>query len=700
MTSIPNTIVSSTAARGAELSRGSAGPPLVPSIPYRPVSGRYRGRGGGFEVELRIDVDGARPMNRVSADYFQLRGDKTVYAGSMRVDAPTLASSRTLLMLTGVGYSSWDTETSHVNVTIPRSSPSTPAANATLSHCTADGHVLARWECRYEAASFRQASLEEAVQPGVQRFESYDTGALRAGCSPRTVTHLSAFEDAGIEMVRTRKPVMLESSFAANTSWSDSELHAAMMQYFSGFADVPQWKIWLLHARLHDLDRGSAEPKLLGLMFDRQGKQRQGCALFYQAMAGTSPPRRRDQLFACVHELGHGFNLLHSFQKSRAIPPVPSRPGSATWMAYPHLFPGGETAFWREFAFQFDHLELDHLRHAFREDVIMGGNPFQVGAAFEQDPIPEAVQQEDPGLRLTLAVQPVLPYGVPVTVDYELSGTTRQGRHAPSCIGPRPGNLDIEIRRPDHTAIAFEPLLRHCRADDGRVLRLGDPPVRDSAFIHYGKNGFVFDSPGRYEIRARCAVSNGLFVLSNVSRIDVRPPVTRADHAAADLAFGDEQGVLMSLVGSDAPQLRQGNEALQTLVERYPRHPVASVPRLVHATNMARQYKAIQLDGSVNVRDSLPQEAATILHRTRGLEAFLHPAVIGSNEGARPRAVAQLLSQVPTDAISARVLHPFVRSRSGEIAMVIPQLLASTNSVLASAGSARRRRSAQDRRNG
>lgn len=668
----------------------------MPPTPHRPVSGRYRGRGDGFEVELRVDVDGARPMNRVSADYFRLQGDTTVYAGSMRVDAPTLASSGLRLTLSGAGYSSWETEPSHVTVTIPRSSPRAPAAKATLSHCTADGRVLARWECSYETASFRQAWLEEAVQPGVKRFESYDTGALPSGCSPRTVTHLSAFEDAGIEMVRTREPAMLKSPFAANASWSDSELHAAMMQYFSAFADVPQWKIWLLHARLHDLDRGSPTAKLLGLMFDQQGKQRQGCALFYQGMAGTSPGRRREQLFACVHELGHGFNLLHSFQKSLAIPPVPSRPGSATWMAYPYLFPGGETAFWQKFAFRFDNPELVHLRHAFREDVIMGGNPFKVGAAFERDAIPEVAEQEDPGLRLTLAVQPVLPYGVPVTVDYELSGTTREGRQAPSCIGPRPGNLDIEIRRQGQSAIVFEPLLRHCRADDGRVLRLGDPPVRDSAFIHYGKNGFVFGSPGCYEIRARCAVSNGLFVLSNVARIDVRPPVTRADHAAADLALGDEQGILMSLVGSDAPQLRRGNEALQTLVERYPRHPVASVPRLVHATNMAREYKAIQIDGSVNVRESHPQEAAAILLGTPGLETLLHPAVTGGSEAVRPRAVAQLLSQVPTDAISARVLHPFVRSRSGEIAMVIPQLLASTQSVLAATGSARRRRSAPE----
>jgi hypothetical protein len=209
------------------------------------------------------------------------------------------------------------------------------------------------------------------------------------------------------------------------------------------------------------------------------------------------------------------------------------------------------------------------------------------------------------------------------------------------------------------------------------MLRAGDPSVRDSAFIHYGRDGFAFAQPGRYEIRARCALPDGLFVLSNVVRIDVRPPVTRADHAAADLAFGDEQGALMSLVGSDAPHLQRGNEALQTIIERYPRHPIASVSRVIHATNAAREYKAIQVDGSIRVRASSPEEAAAILRGKPGVEV-LRAAAADSDEGAMSRAVKQLLSRVPTDPISAHVVHPYVRSRFNEITMILPQVLANS----------------------
>ncbi len=648
----------------------------MPPIPHPSVSGRYRGTDGDFEVELRVDVDGARPTHRVSADYFRLLPGDIEYFGSMRVDAPAVMSSRSLVTINGVGHSSWKTDATHVKVAVALEAANRPAI-ATLTHLTSSGRVRAHYECNYESANFRKVWIEEDAEQGVERFESYDTGMLPAGCSPRTLTHLSAFADAGIEMVRPREPGTLETAdVGPDASWSDAELHAAMIQHFSAFADVPQWAIWLLHARLHDRDRGAAQANLVGLMFDQHDSQRQGCALFYQGMAGTSPQRLRRQLFTCVHELGHGFNLLHSFQKGLARPLVPSRRGSLTWMAYPDLFPGGAAAFWSSFAFQFDDVELVHLRHASRDDVIMGGNPLTAGAAFEGDVATEAAQQADAGLRLRLAVPPVLPYGVPITLDLELSGTTTEGRRAQSVIGPRPGNVDIAIRGPDRTAFVFEPILRHCRVDDTIVLRAGDQPVRDSAFIHYGKRGFCFDWPGRYEIRARCTAPDGSSVLSNIAVTTVRPPVTPADRAVAELVFGDQQGTLMSLVGSDARELQKGNDALQTIVERYPEHPAASVPRLVRATNAAREFKEVGADNSIHVRGPRSADAAEILREQPGLEALLRSAVMTTDATALPGLVATLLSREPTDARSAYVMHPYIRSRIHEIATVVPQVLA------------------------
>ena len=73
----------------------------------------------------------------------------------------------------------------------------------------------------------------------------------------------------------------------------------------------------------------------------------------------------------------------------------------------------------------------------------------------------------------------------------------------------------------------------------------------DMAFIHYGKEGFYFERPGTYRLRARYTAPDGSIVVSGTTTIRVRPPATAEDVEVADLLFGDEQGTLMYLVGSD-----------------------------------------------------------------------------------------------------------------------------------------------------
>jgi hypothetical protein len=638
--------------------------------PGAPISGRYAGLSDGYEVELRVDVDGECPMHRVSADYFQLHRGKRRYHGSMRVDAPAVAVAGSATTITGSARPTWQTDADRIRITVAWNTTAAEP-HLTLRHIDRQGRTCAQYVCVRTSTCFRTLSLEEDEEQGVQCFESYDIASLPAPCAPRTLTHLSAFEEAGVEVVRTRERGELRSP---GVSWSDAELHAAMVRRFTAFADAPQWAMWLLHARLHDRDRTSNTASVVGLMFDQRGRQRQGCAVFYNAMksmGGSAAQGLRTQLFACVHEMAHAFNLLHSFQKSLAIPPVPSRPESATWMAYPALYPGGEEAFWAAFGFAFDDAELVHLRHAVRDDIIMGGNPFRAGAALTQEALDGDAQQEDPGLRLRLSAATHIPFGLPVTVEFTLWGTTQEGRTAPRVLGPRPGNVDVVVRGPDGRAKSFEPLLRHCRVADAVTLRAGDEPVRDSAFLHYGKDRFAFDTPGRYELIARCVTPNGATVLSNVVRIVVQPPVTRADREVAELVFDTQQGQLLSLVGSDAPSLRKGDEALQSIIERHPRHPVASVARVVRAINAAREFKVPQRDGLVRVRKPDPQEAAAILYDTPGLNALRRATAGTSDRKAIRRTIVRQLSRMGGTAPADR----YIRSRVNEIAVVMPEVL-------------------------
>jgi hypothetical protein len=286
-------------------------------------------------------------------------------------------------------------------------------------------------------------------------------------------------------------------------------------------------------------------------------------------------------------------------------------------MNYPWNFPGGPAAFWAAFPFQFDDLEVIHLRRAFRNNGIMGGSPFITGSALEQDPA----------------------WADPVVDEW-------------ACGSSSP---------------LFEPLMQHCRSAETVTLRAGDEPVSDSAFVHYGQDGLVFDTPGRYTLRARYDASDGSLVLSNMMTIRVRPPASETDNDVAELLLGEEQGILMSLLGSDAPSLDRGNEAFQEAIERYPDHPLTAYASIVRGTNLAREFKSVNADGSVSVRKPQKKEALKLLGAVTDVEAVRSAAKDSEDDMSMRMAAADALPQANrTEAPTT--MDPFLKARRVEIA--------------------------------
>ena len=645
----------------------------IPPIPFphvkRRVTGRYRSAGTPFQVELRVDIDGAHPTMRVSADYYSVSGSTITYFGSMRVDTVSITVSPTLVTITGLGRYTWAAGAPRVKITIPRvPMPSQPAA-ATLRHLTISGSPGATYICKWASRFLRSIMFEQDRQDSVPApFGSYDTGSLPSGGSARKLSIVGAYAEAGIEMQTSGTIDVVNTSEAgANATWSDAELHAAMVRHFSLWRNIPQWAVWLFHARLHDLG-----PGLYGIMFDLIGRQRQGAAVFYEGIGGTTSDKQRLQLYTCTHELGHCFNLLHSWQKSLATPPVlPDRPNSLSWMNYPWRYPlGGAGAFWNSFPFQFDGQELIHIRHAFRDQVIMGGNPFGTGSALEdpegwRDPI-----EDDSGLKLELRAPRSFAYGVPVSVDVELSGTGSRGRLVPQRLRPRNGNVEIAIRQPSGRVLVYKPLLHQCAMDDTIMLDADTPGITESAFVHYGQDGFYFDTPGSYRLRARTVAADGSIALSNMLDIRVQPPLSREDDEAAQLIFGDEQGILMYLMGSDFEQLETGNNALRELQQRFPKHPLAAVARLVQGVNAAREFKLVGPDNTVTVRKPEPQEANKLLSDVVDLPAARKAAARKKDPNAIRKAVASEIRETAPAKVGQDVAA-YIKARRREIAVEV-----------------------------
>ena len=125
--------------------------------------------------------------------------------------------------------------------------------------------------------------------------------------------------------------------------WSETELHQLMENRFDLFANTLQWNLYGVVVPWFGTT--SADIGYYGTMFDWGGYQagdtylRQGCAIAYNAIIGrggtlynTAAKRNRLVLQTFIHEVGHAFNLPHTWQRgvnpdSGSVHRPGSRPG-------------------------------------------------------------------------------------------------------------------------------------------------------------------------------------------------------------------------------------------------------------------------------------------------------------------------------------------------------------------------------------
>jgi hypothetical protein len=448
-----------------------------------------------------------------------------------------------------------------------------------------------------------------------------------------------AFVEAGIEVQISPAANVVNISDAGNAVWSNAELHASMVNHFSLFSDQAQFKVWEIVAQNHDLHFQGVG--LLGIMFDQFGRHRQGCAVFHRLMAGTTPEILRRQLYCYVHELGHCLNLLHSWQKSLAQPPGLDRPGSLSWMNYPQFYnpgggmPSGEAAFWNVFPFQFDNQELAHVRHAFRHHVIMGGSNFAVNAALQDTERFNRPVEDHAGLQLQIGAPRSFMLGEPVAIELKLNAVDAMGREVTPYLHPNIGLVDIAIQRPGGQIVAYRPMIEHCV--EPKVVRLdAGSVISETAYIGYGRDGLYFDAPGLYKVTAVYTAPDGSQIVANPIELRVRGPVSAVESEIADLFLGEEQGTLFYLAGSDSPALKNGNAALDLVLDKFPDQPLAVYARLQKGFNLGREFKTIEPNREkVAVRKPAEEESQQLLAglaapRAEGIAA----RTAGSYEGA------------------------------------------------------------------
>jgi hypothetical protein len=598
-----------------------------------PVSGRYEGdmispSTGRYALDLRVDIDpryaNSPVMERVSADLYRKYAFRwfgkeyswRVYQESWIIDAPELTWHRCHVEIDGeVRYWNGGHFATTAAITIPWGSfKAAGPARVTLS--TSDGQTQV-YECARKSHAFREITLEVDYCNSVNQsptMPSYDTDLHNnrpSGLPQRVLDIREAYLEAGIDMAINPTHTIIDDSAPEFDTWSPDELHDAMEQHFSDYKGAwPKWHMWCILAGTYE------KSSVGGIMFDAkaiyggagEAPDRQGCAVFRnhgwfnqlvdnpttQAQAAAM----RKLLYTYVHEIGHAFNFLHSWDKAR--------PDALSWMNYDWKYDqrNGANEFWKNFEFRFDDDELIHIRHGNRAAVIMGGDDWASGGHIELTSDVFADAEGELPIELLVRSPAYFDFMQPVSLEFRLKNLSDLTLELDTRLNPEYGGVVVYIQKPNGRTVQYSPIL--CKVATPETTQLkplqkneknkGDDRFSENVFLSFGVDGYYFDNPGEYLVKAVYHGGGDILIPSNVHRIRIGRPFERAEERIAQDYFNYSTGMALYLEGSSSPYLDSGMNTLHEIVERFPKSRLAAQTKLTFAKNLKRDFYRIEED--------------------------------------------------------------------------------------------------------
>jgi hypothetical protein len=596
------------------------------------ISGSYFGaifseNRGQDSVSLRIDVDGDYPQNLASGSFndnkdhwiADLRSSGTnTWTGTVTHYYSRSSADADPVLTTGP----FDTVTIEAH---GRRGISIQFLSGTTS--------IFRGSFTSLGKHFRTVNMEFDTVEGVRPVKSFDT-RKNPGIQGRTIAGnpvLSiedVFRKAGfqVEVSQGSGSVPVSRRSGGNSSsWSDQELHDAMQIHWSLFDNDAQDAFWFLFA--DDYDQGN-----VGVMFDLIGpNERQGAAIFNSKNFGLYPKRRpvppivtsenkavsavsravaesikkinsvfdsvwqnRAKFYWACHEIGHIFNLAHSFEKKLGTPwqsTVDFEPESRSFMNYPKRVTGGEMSFFSSFEFRFSDNELRFLRHAPVEFTQPGHDDFGHNHAGDIS----SGELYSP-FRLELRTHRSIPYFEfleLVNLELKLTNVSQEPQLISDCVLEDHHEMSVIIQKQGKETRQWQPYARHLFLPKKEVLMAGKSKY-GSLGISSGLNGWNIAEPGVYLVKVALHI-DGQAVVSNSLRIRIAPPKNRYDEELfAQDFFTDEVGRTLAFNGSKF--FSKANDCLKEACDRFPENRLNSHARLALNTPISKEYKMLSFD--------------------------------------------------------------------------------------------------------
>jgi hypothetical protein len=433
------------------------------------------------------------------------------------------------------------------------------------------------------------------------------------------------FERAGFAVSQSTGGDVPLSGAGADGTWSDTEMHDAMIAYWSRFDDRPQWSMWTFWCALHD--RGSS---LGGIMFDDIGSNhRQGTAIFTEAFIKNPPGNDPDpgawvarmRFWTAVHEMGHAFNLAHAWQKSLGASwiPMADEPEGRSFMNYPFRVAGGEAAFFADFEHRFSDQELLFMRHAPEAFVQMGNADWFDDHGFEQ------AAPEQSGLQLELRmhrIRRVFEFMEPVTLELKLLNAGSRPVLIDTDALSDGDELTVIIKRDGRPARSWHPYATYARNEQVEALSPGQARYAPLS-ISNGLNGCDLAEPGNYAVQVALDI-DGTMVVSNPLTLRVAVPRSLDEEDLAGDFFTEDVSRAIALGGTRVMKAAIG--VLENVVDRTPTSRAALHARAALATPRLHDFKVLRFDrggGADAVHPTVAVEEAAVAEASATLVTAL-----------------------------------------------------------------------------
>lgn len=591
--------------------------------------------------EIRLDVDGRYPQMTASGTrYVGLGGQAHWVAGLASVGWRTWAGA--------IWYRDGGLAFPYTNVAIRALGSWWGPPGNLLATFSGGGAPTMTHTYTYTSRHFHPVEFEFDTVENTEAVTTYDTGSHPNRPETLPVENLSieqVYDRAGFRVTRSGGDgtVPLQGA-GANGTWSDAEMHDAMQTYWSRFADRAQWSLWVLFAARHDIGTG-----LGGIMFDDIGpNHRQGTAIFNDSFISQAPAGeanadawvRRMRFWTACHEMGHAFNLAHSWQKSRGTPwiTLADDPEARSFMNYPYGVDGGQTSFFADFAFRFSDPELLFMRHAPARFVQMGNADW-----FDHHGFRQARVSPEPKLRLEVRTnreRPQFAFLEPVVLELKLTNVSPHPLLVDGNLLAATDRMTVILKREGRPARQWTPYARYNLEAEPTALAPGRSlyaPLRVAA----GINGWDLAEPGNYTVQLACHV-NGEDLVSNPLALRVSAPAAYEEERVARDLFSEDVGRILAFGGSRF--LTAGNEILDDAVERLPKSRVAIHARLALAEPDTCAYKSLELGEGRREMTSAAADAGRI--RTRTADVKKARAAMDAALLERPAEAAETLGHV------------------------------------------------------